>query len=163
MPRLTEGELRAFVRNFADRDPITLRHYVESSYRRLTAAAAASRDAEGTDETVERLLGHAQQRRQTGLVCAALAAGDHPGPSEPIDVVATWDGVFDALAISQERLVHFIEGLWPLSNIQLAHEDPAAGPMNCKQWVLWQYLQDNDVAAELETAVVSQADAERAA
>ncbi len=156
------AELRAVIRREGHKEPIALNVLSERAHRRVINAVEALTDEQGNwtageahDSILDVMRHLAASKRRTARVCTALSLGEPPPELSDAPSLAlpslTWARL--ALDDAQQKVHSFVDTLWPMTDLTRTHDEEALGPLNCKEWAVWQALHDAEHAAEIERTI----------
>lgn len=101
-------------------------------------------------------------KKGVARLCAALARGEKPGglggegeDTQKQDGVtgreyATLDDAVEAAVAAQEELAAFVNKLSDESNTEETHDHFLFGPLNCREWAVFQRIHDGDHGGQIE-------------
>lgn len=156
------AELGAIIRREAHKEPIALNVLSERAHRRVIEAVQELTDDQGAwragdahDSVLEVMRHLVASKRRVARICAALAQGEPPPESNDDTARAlpslTWARA--ALDDAQLKIHKFVDMLWPMTDLEKRYPEEALGPLNCKEWAVWQALHDSEHAAEIARIV----------
>ena len=101
-------------------------------------------------------------KKGVARLCEALARGEEPGgiggegeDTQKQDGVtgrtyATIGEAAEAAGAAQEELVAFVNGLGDRTNLETTHDHFLFGPLNCREWAVFQRVHDGDHGNQIE-------------
>ncbi|MDZ4279127.1 MAG: DinB family protein [Dehalococcoidia bacterium] len=148
--------VNSYVRHIVSQGQASMRAAVLKGHEQLMAELDGMTDEQAAfkpkpeEWSVVEVLRHAlESKRVIARRCVALAKGEQAPPVQGIGAIAgepfsSLDKARSALADAHGELVRFVDTLSPEANVSLKEPHPWFGPLDCREWAVFERVHDGD-------------------
>lgn len=158
--------LAAWIKLESAKGPLVLVDIIQYGYHRLLDAIGdlteqqASIRSAGGHSALDLLAELASNRRRAVIASAALADGRIPDVRDEARSrleVTSLASARIAVERTQNELLAFIRGLWPITNVTARWGETPHGELNCKEWLVYQRTLDEACTARIVDILATRA------
>ena len=159
-----QNELRdrisSYIAHQAGKDPEAIKNLLQKGHDQLLSLIDGLSEDQalfkpGPDEwsALDVLRHVVGSRRGVARRCSVLARGEASASFEPADEVAAFASLSEArgaLDAGHQELLSSVRALTPDANVDVTFDHPFFGPLNCREWAVFQRLHEGDHAGQIE-------------
>lgn len=159
-PNDIRDQVVSYVKHNAEKDNDAIRDLVQQGHGQLLNSIAGLSDEQaafkpGPDEwSVLEVLRHVVgSKRGIARRCSVLARGEASANFEPADEVRAFASLAEATEAAvkaHEAMVEFFDSLSEASNTERTYDHSFVGPLNCREWAVFQRIHEGDHTGQIE-------------
>ncbi len=150
----------SYIARQSEKQPEGIAGVVEQGHDQLVALLEGLSDeqaafkASADDWSVLEVLRHVVGgKRGVARRCSVLARGEASASFEPADEVGVFASLSEARAAldaGHQELLSSVRALTPDANVDVTFDHTFFGPLNCREWAVFQRVHDGDHAGQIE-------------
>ena len=150
----------SYIAHQSEKQPEGIAGVVEQGHDQLVGLLEGLSDeqaafkASAEDWSVLEVLRHfVGSKRGVARRCSVLARGEASASFEPADEVGAFASLSEARAAldaGHRELLSSMRAPTPDANVDVTFDHPFLGPLNCREWAVFQRVHDGDHAGQIE-------------
>ena len=150
----------SYIAHQSEKQPEGIAGVVEQGHDQLVGLLEGLSDeqaafkASAEDWSVLEVLRHVVgSKRGVARRCSVLARGEASASFEPADEVGSFASLSEARAAldaGHRELLASVRAPTPDANVDVTFDHPFFGPLNCREWAVFQRVHDDDHAGQIE-------------
>ncbi|MCH8065601.1 MAG: DinB family protein [Chloroflexi bacterium] len=150
----------SYIAHQSEKQPEGIAGVVEQGHDQLVGLLEGLSDeqaafkASAEDWSVLEVLRHVVgSKRGVARRCSVLARGEASASFEPADEVGSFASLSEARAAldaGHRELLASVRAPTPDANVDVTFDHPFFGPLNCREWAVFQRVHDGDHAGQIE-------------
>ena len=150
----------SYIAHQSEKQPEGIAGVVEQGHDQLVGLLEGLSDeqaafkASAEDWSVLEVLRHVVgSKRGVARRCSVLARGEASASFEPADEVGSFASLSEARAAldaGHRELLASVQAPTPDANVDVTFDHPFFGPLNCREWAVFQRVHDGDHAGQIE-------------
>lgn len=165
IPDEVKDRVLSYIKHQAAKSTPELKKIVQQGHEQVLAQLAGMSDEQASfkpgpgDWSVLEVLRHVVgSKRGVARRCAVLASGEASESFEPAEEVGPFASLTDAYAALEsghEALLASVRALTPDANVEQQFDHTFFGPLNCREWAVFQRVHDGDHAGQVEQIIAA--------
>ena len=160
VPDDVKERVLSYIAHQSEKQPEGIAAVVEQGHDQLVGLLEGLSDeqaafkASAEDWSVLEVLRHVVgSKRGVARRCSVLARGEASASFEPADEVGSFASLSEARAAldaGHRELLASVRAPTPDANVDVTFDHPFFGPLNCREWAVFQRVHDGDHAGQIE-------------
>ena len=160
VPDELKERVLSYIAHQSEKQPEGIAGVVEQGHDQLVGLLEGLSDeqaafkASAEDWSVLEVLRHVVgSKRGVARRCSVLARGEASASFEPADEVGSFASLSEARAAldaGHRELLASVRAPTPDANVDVTFDHPFFGPLNCREWAVFQRVHDGDHAGQIE-------------
>ena len=160
VPDDVKERVLSYIAHQSEKQPEGIAGVVEQGHDQLVDLLEGLSDeqaafkASAEDWSVLEVLRHVVgSKRGVARRCSVLARGEASASFEPADEVGSFPSLSEARAAldaGHRELLASVRAPTPDANVDVTFDHPFFGPLNCREWAVFQRVHDGDHAGQIE-------------